>query len=122
MTRVRIEQGDLTAYEVDAIVNAANNDLVLGGGLAGAIRRRGGPAIQAECNRHGPCGACIVGERGFIRRRIGAKLRVICRRPRDAEGRCLEGRRQLESAGRSPRVRPPGRVARRAEQDRCGIE
>ena len=54
MTRIHIEQGDLTTYAVDAIVNAANNDLVLGGGLAGAIRRRGGPKIQDECNRHGP--------------------------------------------------------------------
>lgn len=54
MTSVHIEQGDLTAYEVDAIVNAANNDLLLGGGLAGAIARRGGPAIQAECDAHGP--------------------------------------------------------------------
>ncbi len=54
MTRVHIQQGDLTECEVDAIVNAANNDLVLGGGLAGAIRTRGGPAIQAECDTHGP--------------------------------------------------------------------
>lgn len=54
MTRIHIEQGDLTTYKVDVIVNAANNDLVLGGGLAGAIRRRGGPAIQQECSRHGP--------------------------------------------------------------------
>jgi O-acetyl-ADP-ribose deacetylase (regulator of RNase III) len=54
MTAIHIEQGDLTTYEVDAIVNAANNDLKLGGGLAGAIRRRGGPSIQAECDRHGP--------------------------------------------------------------------
>jgi O-acetyl-ADP-ribose deacetylase (regulator of RNase III) len=54
MTRVHIEQGDLTGYAVDAIVNAANNELILGGGLAGAIRRRGGPSVQAECNRHGP--------------------------------------------------------------------
>lgn len=54
MTNIHIEQGDLTTYEVDAIVNAANNDLQLGGGLAGAIRRKGGSEIQAECNRHGP--------------------------------------------------------------------
>ena len=54
MTVIHIETGDITGYEVDALVNAANNDLVLGGGLAGAIRRKGGPGIQAECDRHGP--------------------------------------------------------------------
>jgi len=53
-TNIHIEQGDLTSYEVDAIVNAANNDLILGGGLAGAIARKGGPDIQADCCRHGP--------------------------------------------------------------------
>jgi O-acetyl-ADP-ribose deacetylase (regulator of RNase III) len=46
--------GDLVEQTVDAIVNAANNDLVLGGGVAGAIRRRGGPSIQQECDTHGP--------------------------------------------------------------------
>jgi O-acetyl-ADP-ribose deacetylase len=46
--------GDLVEQTVDAIVNAANNDLVLGGGVAGAIRRRGGPSIQHECDAHGP--------------------------------------------------------------------
>lgn len=54
MAQIHVEQGDLTACAVDAIVNAANNDLVLGGGLAGAIRSRGGPSIQAECDRHRP--------------------------------------------------------------------
>jgi len=51
---IRAAQGDLTAYAGTAIVNAANNHLVLGAGVAGAIARRGGPAIQAECDRHGP--------------------------------------------------------------------
>lgn len=54
MARVHVEQGDITTYEVEAVVNAANNDLILGGGLAGAIARKGGPTIQAECDRLGP--------------------------------------------------------------------
>ena len=51
---VDVLQGDLTEQDVDAIVNAANNDLILGGGVAGAIARRGGPTIQAECRTIGP--------------------------------------------------------------------
>lgn len=46
-------QGDITDQNTDAIVNAANTALQMGGGVAGAIRRRGGPAIQEECNRLG---------------------------------------------------------------------
>lgn len=49
-----IINGDLVEQDVDAIVNAANNDLVLGAGVAGAIRRHGGAAIQQECDAHGP--------------------------------------------------------------------
>ena len=52
--RIVIIAGDLVDQEVDAIVNAANNELVLGGGVAGAIRSRGGPTIQEECDAHGP--------------------------------------------------------------------
>jgi len=52
--QVVIIAGDLVEQEVDAIVNAANNDLLLGGGVAGAIRSRGGPTIQRECDAHGP--------------------------------------------------------------------
>src|SRR5580700_8758274 len=51
---IEILQGDLTEMDTDAIVNAANNDLQLGGGVAGAIRRKGGPNIQSECNEVGP--------------------------------------------------------------------
>jgi len=54
VARVRIEEGDLTEAEVDVIVNAANTALLLGAGVAGAIRDRGGPAIQAECDGKGP--------------------------------------------------------------------
>ncbi len=52
--KIKLRQGDLTDADVDAIVNAANNDLMLGGGVAGAIRARSGPAIQNECDRIGP--------------------------------------------------------------------
>jgi O-acetyl-ADP-ribose deacetylase (regulator of RNase III) len=52
--KIALRQGDLTDADVDAIVNAANNDLMLGGGVAGAIRVEGGPAIQQECDKIGP--------------------------------------------------------------------
>src|ERR1700745_4175486 len=51
--RIDILQADLTEMNTDAIVNAANNDLQLGSGVAGAIRRKGGPKIQAECDEIG---------------------------------------------------------------------
>jgi len=50
---LQLVQGDITQMQTDAIVNAANAQLVLGGGVAGAIRRKGGPEIQAECNNIG---------------------------------------------------------------------
>jgi len=54
VARLRIAEGDLTEFAGDAVVNAANNWLKLGAGVAGAIRRKGGPEIQAECDRIGP--------------------------------------------------------------------
>ena len=52
--RIVLREGDITLERVDAIVNAANSALVLGAGVAGAIRANGGPAIQEECDRIGP--------------------------------------------------------------------
>jgi O-acetyl-ADP-ribose deacetylase (regulator of RNase III) len=52
-TQLELVQGDITDLLVDAIVNAANEKLQLGGGVAGAIKRKGGPSIQEECNRIG---------------------------------------------------------------------
>jgi O-acetyl-ADP-ribose deacetylase (regulator of RNase III) len=52
-------QGDITEMDTDAIVNAANKNLILGAGVAGAIRTKGGATIQEECNRIG--GASVGG-------------------------------------------------------------
>jgi O-acetyl-ADP-ribose deacetylase (regulator of RNase III) len=69
--RIEILQGDLTEMNTDAIVNAANNDLQLGGGVAGAIRRKGGPKIQAECNEIGtiPIGGAAITTGGDLKAR-----------------------------------------------------
>ena len=75
--KIEIQQGDLTEMETDAIVNAANNDLLLGGGVAGAIRRKGGDAIQRECNEIGsiPIGYAAIDDR-----------RQACGQTRDSRG------------------------------------
>jgi O-acetyl-ADP-ribose deacetylase (regulator of RNase III) len=51
---VAIERGDITDWDVDAIVNAANSTLAMGAGVAGAIKRRGGLIIEEEAMRQGP--------------------------------------------------------------------
>lgn len=69
--RIMIQQGDITEMEVDAIVNAANNDLILGAGVAGAIRRKGGEVIQEECNEIGsiPVGYAAITGGGNLKTR-----------------------------------------------------
>jgi len=92
---VEVQQGDLTTQDVDAIVNAANNDLELGGGVAGAIARAGGPAIQAECRTVGPIevgDAAITG---------GGRLKA--RHVIHAASMRLGGRTTAESLRRSTR-------------------
>jgi O-acetyl-ADP-ribose deacetylase len=66
-----LQQGDLTESDVDAIVNAANNDLKLGGGLAGVIRRKAGDSIQRECDAIGaiPVGGAALTSAGKLKAR-----------------------------------------------------
>jgi O-acetyl-ADP-ribose deacetylase (regulator of RNase III) len=66
--RIALREGDITREAVDAVVNAANSALQLGAGVAGAIRERGGPSIQEECDRIGPIevGAAAVTGAGAL--------------------------------------------------------
>jgi len=57
-SKIILTQGDITELTTDVIVNAANAQLKLGAGVAGAIRRKGGPKIQEECDK---IGGTIVG-------------------------------------------------------------
>ena len=95
-TRLELLEGDITALEVDAIVNAANEQLQLGSGVAGAIREKGGPSIQKECNRIGrtPVGTAVITGAG----ELANKHVIHAVGPRDGDG---DEDRKLASAVRS---------------------
>ncbi len=92
-TVVRIEKGDITELEVDAIVNAANNHLWMGAGVAGAIKRKGGEEIEREAVSKGPIpvGEAIVTSAGKLKAKyvihaavMGQDLRTSERMIREA--------------------------------------
>ncbi len=70
---LRLVEGDITQQEVDAIVNAANSRLAGGGGVDGAVHRRGGPAIMEETRRKYPqgcpTGSAVITGAGALRAR-----------------------------------------------------
>ncbi len=94
--KVKIIHGDITEEEVDAIVNAANSRLQHGGGVAGAIVRKGGYVIQEESNRIGyvPVGKAAITTAG----KLPAKFVIHAVGPRWGEGNEDE---KLKSAVRS---------------------
>ena len=73
MKRIELMQGDITKLEVDAIVNAANNGLMGGGGVDGAIHNAGGPEIMEQCkairNKQGGCptGEAVITTAGKLK-------------------------------------------------------
>ena len=73
---IRLIQGDITTVEADAIVNAANSNLVGGGGVDGAIHRAAGPSVMAELNAIRPTigrcetGKAVVTAAGLLKARI----------------------------------------------------
>ena len=81
---ISLIQGDITDLDIDAIVNAANAQLILGGGVAGAIRRKGGPTIQQECNQIGGTyvGGAVITSGGNLK----AKHVIHAVGPRMGEG------------------------------------
>ena len=81
---LELVDGDITEMDTEAIVNAANAQLVLGGGVAGAIRRKGGPQIQAECNKIGGTfvGGAVITTAGKLK----AKHVIHAVGPRMGEG------------------------------------
>jgi O-acetyl-ADP-ribose deacetylase (regulator of RNase III) len=83
-TQLELVEGDITSQEVEAIVNAANEQLQLGSGVAGAIRQKGGASIQEECNRIGgtPVGTAVMTGAGNLK----AKQVIHAVGPRMGEG------------------------------------
>ena len=83
-SKIKLVQGDITELDTDVIVNAANAQLIMGGGVAGAIRRKGGPKIQEECDKIGGTfvGGAVITTGGDLK----AKYVIHAVGPRMGEG------------------------------------
>ena len=95
-TQLELIEADITELDVEAIVNAANEDLQLGSGVAGAIRKKGGPSIQKECDKIGRTrvGTAVITGAG----ELGARHVIHAVGPKKGEG---DEDRKLSSAVRS---------------------
>ncbi|MEM6453919.1 MAG: macro domain-containing protein [Acidobacteriota bacterium] len=95
-TQLELIEGDITDLDTDAIVNPANEQLQLGTGVAGAIRDKGGPSIQEECDRIGgtPVGTAVLTGGG----NLTAKHVIHAVGPQQGEG---DEDRKLASAVRA---------------------
>jgi O-acetyl-ADP-ribose deacetylase len=99
MLELEVVEGDITALDVDAIANAANNNLWMGAGVAGAIKRAGGEEIEREAVAKGPIdvGEAVETGAGRLRARhvihgavMGQDLRTSGELIRKTTARCLE--------------------------------
>ena len=104
MANITLFEGDLTTLQVDAIVNAANNHFWMGGGVAGAIKRKGGAEIEREAVRQGPApvGESVVTGAGSLPARyvihaavMGQDLQTDADKVRRAARSALQRAREL---------------------------
>lgn len=99
-TELVLIQGDITEMDTEAIVNAANDQLILGAGVAGAIRTKGGPSIQEECDRIG--GSFVGGAEVTGGGNLKARYVIHAVGPRMGEG---DEDQKLENATRNSLIR-----------------
>lgn len=105
--RIEVQEGDITSLAADAIVNAANNHLWMGAGVAGAIKRRGGAGIEKEAVAKGPVtvGQAVATTAGMLQARyvihgavMGQDLRTDARLIAETTRNALKLAAELECA------------------------